>query len=448
MKHIRHWLAAAAFLALALAAPRPLFSAAAAAAGTGIGTAQYINVLQFGADNTGVADSAPAAKKAIAAAANGGTVFFPAGKYRLSETIKITQSGLTILGDGRGGSTGKRSVGTVIIMDSAGGGGAGAAFSFERCNYSGIKNLTITRAAGNQGAGAALRLEKTYHCFARELLLAGVDCGLDCVDGISPLVEDLDIKNPSGKYGIWVHGSGRAGEKHNKIDASLFFRVSGGTGDNTTINWLVVGPNVDGFKIEDARFVGGGRALLCARGDPGRGDVRPKYIYTDRFGCDHVNLEGIVIEDANDVFMTNTWIGQNKRGSGVVIGEDFTGPALIANIRIRGSGGHGMHIKGGRNIYIQNPLIGACATSRDLIPADAKTGCGILIEEKVTHLRVTGGGVCPLPEQGGRARQHHGIRYTGDSEKARRNFVGISGVDTAENPVPFEPRGLSPGSDM
>jgi hypothetical protein len=434
INHARHWLAAAALLALA--APRPLFSAA--------DPAPCINVLQFGADNTGVGDSTPAVKKALAAAANGGTVFFPAGKYRLTETIKITRSGLTILGDGRGGSAGKNGAGTVIVMDSD---ASGTAFSFERCNYSGIKNLTITRAGEKQGTGAALRLEKTYHCFAQELLLTDVDCGLDCVDGMSPLVEDLDIKNPSGKYGIWVHGSGRTDGKHNKIDASLFFRVAGSTVTNTAVNWLVVGPNVDGFKIEDARFVGGGRALLCSRGDPGRGDVRPKYIYTDRFGCDHVNLEGIVIEDANDVFMINTWIGQNKRGSGVVFGENFTGPALIANIRIRGSGGHGMHIKGGRNIYIQNPLVGACATSRDLIPADAKTGCGILIEEKVTHLRVTGGGVCPLPEQGGRARQHYGIRYAGDSKKAGRNFVRISGVDTAENPVPFEPQGLSLDND-
>ncbi|MDR2673838.1 MAG: glycoside hydrolase family 55 protein [Opitutaceae bacterium] len=432
MKHARLLPAAAALLALAL--PRPLLPAA------GDGAAQYINVLHFGADGTGAGDSTPAARKAIAAAADGGTVFFPAGKYRLSETIKITRSGLTILGDGRGGPAGKRDAGTVIVVDSD---ASGTAFSFERCNYSGIKNLAITRAGGKQGPGAALRLEKTYHCFVREVLLADVDCGLDCMDGISPLVEDLDIKNPSGKYGIRVHGSGRAGERHNKIDASLFFRVAGGAGANTAVNWLVVGPNVDGFKIEDARFVGGGRALLCSRGDPGRGDVRPKYIYTDRFGCDHVNLEGIVIEDASDVFMTNTWIGQNKRGAGMVLGEDFTGLALITNIRIRGSGGHGMHIKGGRNIYIQNPLIGACATSRDLIPADAKTGCGILIEEKVSHLRVTGGGVCPLPGQGARARQHYGILYAGDSKKARRNFVRISGVDTAENPVPFAPQGLS-----
>jgi hypothetical protein len=241
-----------------------------------------MNVLQFGADNTGAGDSTPAVKKAIAAAAGGGTVFFPAGKYRLSETLKITQSGLTILGDGRGGPAGKSGAGTVIIMDAN---ASGTAFSFERCTYRGIKNLTITRAEGKQGAGAALRLEKTYHCFAQELLLADVDCGLDCVDGISPLVEDLDIKNPSGQYGIRVHGSGQAADgKHNKIDASLFFRVSGGTRTNTTVNWLVIGPNVDGFKIEDARFVGGGRALLCSRGNPARGDVRPKYIYTDRFG--------------------------------------------------------------------------------------------------------------------------------------------------------------------
>jgi hypothetical protein len=178
-------------------------------------------------------------------------------------------------------------------------------------------------------------------------------------------------------------------------------------------------------------------------GDAAAGDIRPKYIYTHKFGCDHVADEGVLMEAGNDVFMTNTWIGQNKNASGVVVGPEFTGGLLMTNVRVRGAGGHGMHIRGGRNIYINNPFIGACGTNRDLVPPSSKEAAGLLIEAGVTQLRVTGGGVGGMFEQGARSRQHYGIRYRGTDQQAAKDSVRISGVDTGGNAVPFSPAGLS-----
>ena len=60
----------------------------------------YVNVLDFGADPTGVADSRP---MILAALATGKSVYFPAGEYYISNTINLTiaSNGKTIFGDGR-----------------------------------------------------------------------------------------------------------------------------------------------------------------------------------------------------------------------------------------------------------------------------------------------------------------------------------------------------------
>ena len=69
-----------------------------------------VNVLDFGADPTGVADSKAAIQAAInsisptssASNTGGGTVYIPGGKYRITDTLLIGY-GITLMGDGGGG---------------------------------------------------------------------------------------------------------------------------------------------------------------------------------------------------------------------------------------------------------------------------------------------------------------------------------------------------------
>lgn len=65
--------------------------------------ADIFNVLDFGADPTGVADSQPAIARAITAAANNGIIFFPKGTYKVNSAILIPGgSSLIFRGVGNG----------------------------------------------------------------------------------------------------------------------------------------------------------------------------------------------------------------------------------------------------------------------------------------------------------------------------------------------------------
>lgn len=67
------------------------------------GTTGWYNVKSYGAAGDGTTNDTAAINAAIAAAAakvNGGTVYFPAGKYKTTATINITSNGIMLVGDG------------------------------------------------------------------------------------------------------------------------------------------------------------------------------------------------------------------------------------------------------------------------------------------------------------------------------------------------------------
>ncbi|WP_438479313.1 glycosyl hydrolase family 28-related protein [Oleiharenicola lentus] len=426
-----------------------VFSLMLAGAASALAAGMYRSVADYGANGADERDDTAAIQAAIAAAgekgAAGGVIFFPAGKYYLSETLIVTQPGLTLLGEGRGASNDAAPFGTLLVLKAD---TVDTAIVIRDARFSGVRNLAIfrqgDRAIDAKKKSPAILLHDTYHCFIKEVTLASVVSGIELLDGIAPVVEDISIKNISGAFGVWLHGSGvTEGGRRRKVDAAHFVRISGGAAKDAPVEWMILGPNVDGAKVQDARFVAGSRGLVLRGGDAAKGDTRPKYIYADKFGCDHVSDEGVLIEAGNDVFMNNTWIGQNKNASGIVIGPGFTGGAFLTDTRVRGAGGHGLHVMGGQNIYIQNPMIGTNGTNRQLVPRGSTDAAGILIERGVKNLRVTGGGVCPLYESGSSALQHYGVRYLGSMEQAVKDSVRISGVDTTGNPVGFVPTGLS-----
>lgn len=74
-------------------------------------TTMFYNVISFGADPTGSADSTTAINAAITAAsangftgATGGVIWFPAGRYKITSTIVITNNNITLMGVGGGAS--------------------------------------------------------------------------------------------------------------------------------------------------------------------------------------------------------------------------------------------------------------------------------------------------------------------------------------------------------
>jgi hypothetical protein len=76
------------------------------------------NVLDYGADRTGKQDATKAIQQAIYDCydAGGGTVWLPAGTYKVSDTIEV-HAFCTVRGDRRDPDTGQGSYGTVVVAD-------------------------------------------------------------------------------------------------------------------------------------------------------------------------------------------------------------------------------------------------------------------------------------------------------------------------------------------
>jgi pectate lyase-like protein len=81
--------------------PVGVASSAPVALSTATTAAYWVSVTAFGATGNGITDDAPAIQAALdSVPATGGTVFVPAGDYRLGETLVISQGGTTLTGVG------------------------------------------------------------------------------------------------------------------------------------------------------------------------------------------------------------------------------------------------------------------------------------------------------------------------------------------------------------
>ena len=70
----------------------------------GVTPIDWFNVVNYGADKTGAADSTTAIQNAISAAGGGGVVYFPAGTYKAS-SISVNSANLSLIGDGQFATT-------------------------------------------------------------------------------------------------------------------------------------------------------------------------------------------------------------------------------------------------------------------------------------------------------------------------------------------------------
>ena len=123
--------------------------------------ADYVATNQrYGADPTGVADSTAAIQSALIDCFNsgGGTVYLPAGTYRVTNTISVP-SFVTLRGDWRDPDAGSGSYGTVIQADLAS--GANSPVLFQIGGSAGVMGLTTFYP--NQNAGSPVFYNYTFY---------------------------------------------------------------------------------------------------------------------------------------------------------------------------------------------------------------------------------------------------------------------------------------------
>ena len=162
-----------------------------------------LNILDFGADPTGVADSAPAINAAITAAnaTNGGAVYVPTGTFRCESQIAIPYQGIQLFGNGQYGSVINAVHTGAAIINLKGGVHCtvtGLSLSSDSVTYP-KTGILLGRSSAN-GAG--------YHVISNISMEAYVtNAGIYSIASEENSFSDIRLRMLAGAYGIYTSGS-------------------------------------------------------------------------------------------------------------------------------------------------------------------------------------------------------------------------------------------------
>lgn len=308
-------------LLLPLQAPRPL----------------EFNVTGFGALGDGVHDDTAAIQKTIDAArvAGGGTVAFPAGRYRITSTLRISSNGVGLVGVGGGSVLAPQGNFDTLVYQSL----SASTYIF----YNRLSDLVVDETAKTGGS----LLVGAYNAqFISERLTAfGGWSGMsfDNFNNVTLFHPRItDYRGGAGAHYVRLTG-GIAGIGRSDV-CSITRGVFGGA-----ISLGMRGVDIDGFvhtvNGSSCHFVSIGGEALHARNTVGAPDV-PAFITMDDFESDFAELEAVRLDAALRVSFINPQIHGSKTRCGIYVGGgaktcSFTGGFVSgcqqAGIAIAGS---------------------------------------------------------------------------------------------------------------
>lgn len=247
----------------------------------------YSDVMSYGAIGNGVADDTLAIQLAIATANPGGTIFFPAGTYKISDAITLS-TGKSILGVG--------SEASVIVQTATDKDGING----NDCASINIENIRIEGPGSGTGIGVnftwSLAGNNPFFSF-RDLWVK--DFGGDGIAMQTPIVSDFTrvISQDNGGYGFnwyhagtsctfascWARGNAFAGYH---FFESVYMNLSGCASDNNTM----------GYLIESAQSIG-----LFACGSE-----------SQVVGAGDWDGTGVKIANSSVIGIYNIWVGDNR----------------------------------------------------------------------------------------------------------------------------------------
>lgn len=191
--------------------------------GTGTGTAQLsinlqnklqqtISIKDFGATGNGTTDDTTAIQNAFIAVAGTRTaLYMPAGTYKITQPINVTEGGLgyggLVYGDGYATNIvyyPPANATSPAIPSSINGYGIfnAGAFNFGNDNFQGfgMQDFRITLGGSNQNGACGLKASHWYQGYIRNVNINGFACGIHISYGWSSTVEQCKIYNCT--YGI------------------------------------------------------------------------------------------------------------------------------------------------------------------------------------------------------------------------------------------------------
>ena len=377
----------------------------------------WINVVSdYGADPTGVADSAAACNSAISAAnSNGYSLYFPPGTYKIGASLAaITRNGVKIRGDGRKVTTIAPSFasGNVFTFGPNASGG----------QFASIENLSF-EASVFRTSGFDLNVNVS-NFLIRDVTFKFSFNPISVVDSSEAIIENIDISYITGNLGVDFDGTsgggGSFGFRCKNIVASNPYVVnpavnnlktfiastaysvndvfvndgwlwqvttagtSGLTGPaapstttwhSTSISngggtlqvraicksdlaWLVIG-NISGngansWTVLGARLTGGN---IGVRMEGRVGSVLPQWIFAYGLEISYAWKNGIFLERGYGLHATDCWVTRTLTGNGIQAESTYSGEIILNSCRVTESGNNGILMAGNPDFKIDGCFV-------------------------------------------------------------------------------------------
>ena len=420
--------------------------------GVGLGA---VNVKDYGATGDGSTDDRTSIINAISAlGANGGTVFFPPGRYRIDSTITVNgNSGGNVVTNcirlvglstpAQGGIT--DAGGSELYVD---GGDNHNIFNFVGVEAVHMVNLRVrggnffaASGSGSHSSAHALRFEKTQHGGNDILLENMVFCGVTrCIHFVG-----------TGRATIRKVIIGHCPDASGDIIRLEDDQISGGTPrlDQMRIEGCIIDGSMDPGKgasrnsangigiyeysntifISDTSVIRCNYCFYCDSGWTG------EFLYFVNCEAERAKLDGFYINGGEFISIDNCFSCSNYR-DGIRIDGNTTTSVSITNPNVRINGGHGInHQSGGlQDLSIVNPRIGGNNAEDPVDPdegqgyageGNANTYSGIRLANGTHNVYIGGGksggdgnlgGSSPFPQRAGvsiEGTSHDNVRVIG-----------------------------------
>lgn len=203
----------------------------------------YATPYDYGAAGNGTTDDTTALQNAIngVSAAGGGTLFFPAGTFKISAALTLP-NGVSLLGVGQ----------NVSVINQTSTTANAITYNPSTLNYMSIENLSITGPGSGSGIGVLIEANSgstnVNSCSFQDVTISGFGShGFELVTGVGCSLNTVNVSSVGG-HGIFL---------------------SGGTG-NTLTNCFITGgaSTQQGFQLTSVNYttLNGCKAFSCGGG--------------------------------------------------------------------------------------------------------------------------------------------------------------------------------------
>lgn len=345
---------------------------------------QTISVIDYGADKTGVADSTTALTNAIAALpSTGGSIYFPAGTYKLTSTVTVTGKTVSFYGDGSGQTTGT-TAGSFLKFYSL---GTSPGLVFDGVDGHFIRDLAIVADSATRPTGGYLVTYQGssagwYHATWNNVLCAGGYNGLRLKNGFYLKAFSCVWKTFDGANVMLFNGSADADD----VQSCEFTNCTIAAESSTTTDLVVLDGYAASTKFVACAFLFGRKGLWLKDSYTTSND--PDFTYVIGGGFENGEGDAICAEAGNHLMLTGAYISTDgDRARCVYVSSGFGGEITMSGCYVRGGARGGVWLEDGNanitgNTIINNNEAGPVSVN---ISNCANNGSGLIRVTTATH---------------------------------------------------------------